>query len=107
MRRGRGTIVGLGLPQVRQPLSVSGLSGEDLQPLMDELDPATKEVVMTVADELRARGEARTLLRQPTYKFGELPGSITSTVRSASPDDVEQWSLQVLTADSLEEIFGR
>ncbi|AHH16845.1 hypothetical protein NONO_c20450 [Nocardia nova SH22a] len=60
---------------------------------------------MTVADELRAEGSALTLLDQLTHKFGELPASLVSTVHNASLSEIRQWSLQVLTADNLEEIF--
>ncbi|AHH16844.1 hypothetical protein NONO_c20440 [Nocardia nova SH22a] len=62
---------------------------------------------MTVADELRAEGEARGLLRLLTHKFGELPASLVSTVHNASLDDLERWSLRILTADNLQEVFGR
>ncbi|MEU6558800.1 Rpn family recombination-promoting nuclease/putative transposase [Nocardia nova] len=86
---------------------VSGLDRQSLQPLIDLLDPPTKEVAMTVADELRAEGEARGLLRLLTHKFGELPTSLVSTVHNASLDDLERWSLRILTADSLQEVFGR
>ncbi len=90
---------------------VSGLTREDLQPLIDLLDPPAKEVAMTVADELRGEGivlgAARILLGLLTQKFGELPASVISTVHNASPNEIEQWSLRLLTADNLEEVFGQ
>lgn len=52
------------------------------------------------------QGEARVLLRQLRLKFGPLNAATEERVRSAAPDLLEKWSDRILTAESLESVFG-
>jgi predicted transposase YdaD len=73
---------------------------------------------MTTAEILEARGEARgraegevsgradTLLLQLEVKFGQLPETIEQTVRSAGYEQLGVWCTEVITADSLADLFG-
>jgi hypothetical protein len=39
-------------------------------------------------------------------RFGELPGWVEARVQQAAPEDLETWGIRVLSAGSLEEVFG-
>lgn len=52
------------------------------------------------------QGEARVLLRQLRLKFGPLSAATEERMRSAAPDLLEKWSDRILTAESLESVFG-
>ena len=52
------------------------------------------------------KGEARILLRLLRLKFGPLSPEAEERVRSAAPDLLLQWSDRILTAESLEGVFG-
>ena len=53
----------------------------------------------------RLLGEANLVLRQLERRFGPLPDALETRVRSAGDDDLERWSLRILDATSLEEVF--
>tara|TARA_R100000306_G_scaffold62518_2_gene71796 strand:- start:88781 stop:88996 length:216 start_codon:yes stop_codon:yes gene_type:complete len=50
-------------------------------------------------------GEARTLKRQLTRRFGVLPQWAVERVDGAKGEQLEQWLDLVLDADSLEQVF--
>jgi hypothetical protein len=52
------------------------------------------------------QGERRLLLRQLRARFGELPPAIVARVEAAEPEVLEAWGERVLTAQSLDEVFG-
>ncbi|WP_162958720.1 Rpn family recombination-promoting nuclease/putative transposase [Nocardia yunnanensis] len=90
------------------------------------LGPAAKEVIMTTAERLRAEGEARgraegeargraegeargraeTLIEQLSLKFGEVPSQAADTIRSGELSQLRTWAARVITATSIEEVFG-
>ncbi|MFD3595886.1 Rpn family recombination-promoting nuclease/putative transposase [Nocardia sp. NPDC058640] len=82
----------------------------DLQPLTDRLGPRAKEVVMTTAERLEARGRAEgrveMLVEMLTAKFGPLPSAVAQRVQVADADELHLWARRVLTADSLAEVFA-
>ncbi|MBP6019654.1 MAG: DUF4351 domain-containing protein [Burkholderiaceae bacterium] len=51
------------------------------------------------------KGEATLLERQLVRKFGPLPKTFQQRLQSATPAQLETWSLNVLDADSLAEVF--
>ena len=73
---------------------------------------------MSTADKLRAEGlsqglsqgrilgQAEALLRQMTRRFGPLPESVVSRVRSAAPAELDEWTDRILTAPTLEAVFA-
>ena len=62
---------------------------------------------MTVAEEWTARAEARTLLRQIERRFGsEARKAYQDRVANASLENLDLWLDCVVTADSVEEVFG-
>ena len=50
-----------------------------------------------------ARGERQMLSRQLTTRFGPLPAWASEQIAAAGIESLETWSVQLLTADSLEE----
>ncbi len=53
----------------------------------------------------RVEGRVETLVQQLTLKFGPLPETLLTTVRSASADQLRTWTIRVLTADTLDQLF--
>ncbi|WP_353571992.1 DUF4351 domain-containing protein [Candidatus Albibeggiatoa sp. nov. BB20] len=52
------------------------------------------------------QGEQSILLRQLTRRFGTLPELLQERIKQADLEQLELWSDLILTASSLEEIFG-
>ena len=52
------------------------------------------------------RGEARVLLALLKIRFGDLPDSVRRRVESADAESLLYWSTRVLTAQTLDEVFG-
>jgi predicted transposase/invertase (TIGR01784 family) len=51
-------------------------------------------------------GRVSLLLSQIGHKFGALDDDVVARVRGASPDQLARWAAPVLTASSLEDLFG-
>ena len=71
-----------------------------------ELTKARREGQKEGRAEGRAEALANLLQRQLTIKFGELPASITQRLLAATEADVLRWSERVLSADTLDGVFG-
>ncbi|MGI5216840.1 Rpn family recombination-promoting nuclease/putative transposase [Nocardia sp. CA-290969] len=101
-----------------------GETGEDeLGPVIDELGPRAKEVIVTTAERLQAEGRAKgrvegrvegraealveTLTELLTIKFGPLPATAADRIRSAGNGQLQAWTRRVLTATSLDEVLDR
>lgn len=54
----------------------------------------------------RLEGQVDLLLRQLARRFGEVPEVVTERVRSATAEQLETWSLNILEAATLDEVFG-
>lgn len=53
----------------------------------------------------RAEGQASILLRQLERRFGPLPDAVTQCICAADSAQLEQWSLNILDAVSLDDVF--
>ncbi len=51
------------------------------------------------------RGQAELLLRQLARKFGEVPEATDKRIRSATAAQLETWSLNILDAETLDDVF--
>ena len=81
--------------------------------IMSDIDVLNR----TIREEAKAEGKAegraegavvgrrRTLLLQLTTRFGEVPAHIDARVHAADEAALEAWSIRILTADSLEDVF--
>ena len=54
----------------------------------------------------KALGAARVLTSQLVRRFGDLPAWAHARLKDADADTLEQWSLRVLDAGRLEEVFA-
>jgi putative YhgA-like transposase len=83
---------------------------DQLHDLITALGPDAEDVYMTIADlhraEGRAEGRVETLVQLLTLKFGPLPDAVLAAVRDASADQLRTWTARVLTADTLDQLFG-
>ncbi|HEY9280779.1 MAG TPA: DUF4351 domain-containing protein [Eoetvoesiella sp.] len=57
-------------------------------------------------DEGRAEGEASLLQRLLTRKFGPVPEALQQRIQTATLVQLETWSLNILDARSLDEVFA-
>jgi hypothetical protein len=77
-------------------------------------DRRDKETIMSTGEKLRAEGraeglilgQANTLLRLLAGRFGPVPEPVASRVRSASAAELAAWTDRILTAPTLEAVFG-
>ena len=53
------------------------------------------------------KGEARMLSRQLRHRFKDVPTWANEKITKADPPTLEEWSLRVLDAQSLEDVFAR
>jgi hypothetical protein len=118
-----GTMMKLGLEPsgvgalhavLRYISQVSDEKVEDLIQAMIEGAPAAKEHIMTVAEQLRQEGrdkgrlEGRTsaLQEQLEDKFGPLSHEVVGRLQSATEEQLGRWAKRILTADSIQAVFG-
>lgn len=52
------------------------------------------------------QGQAKLLHVMVRQRFGPVPPEIEARIRSAHPDQLEQWALLILDAQCLEDVFG-
>jgi len=91
-----------------------------------ELEPAFEQAIITIEQEHkmafvtsierlgekrgwekgRNEGQITLLQRLLTRKFGPLPESVQQRIQGAAPAQIETWSLNVLDAQTLEEVFA-
>ena len=69
-------------------------------------DPETAEEALSMADRLRLEGAADLVLRQLAGKFGPVPEDVRRRVKRAGPSALGKWSVRVLTAATLAEVFA-
>ncbi len=99
----------------RYALAVGDEDIEGLRAAVERaLGPRGGEVVMSTAEKLRQegleqgleQGRAEALLRQLRLKFADVPAETQARVRAGSPADLDRWLDRVLTAETLEDVFG-
>lgn len=53
----------------------------------------------------RVKGQADLLLRQVQRRFGAVDADVVQRIHSASMDELETWSLNILDAATLDDVF--
>ncbi|CDM26087.1 MAG: DUF4351 domain-containing protein [Pigmentiphaga sp.] len=53
----------------------------------------------------QVKGQADLLLRQIQRRFGAVDAAVEQRIRAAGADDLEAWSLNILDATTLEDVF--
>jgi hypothetical protein len=95
-------------------LVVEDLTPQALHSALHRAAPETEKVLMTLAEQWKAEGEARgkaegarrVRLRQLELKYGELPRADRDRIDRANEDQLLLWSERIFTAESLSELLG-
>jgi hypothetical protein len=74
--------------------------------LADTIDRLNRELREKSLQEGARDGEARVLLRLLRLKLGPVNPTVEERVRAADSDQLLVWSERVLTAESLDDVFG-
>jgi hypothetical protein len=76
------------------------------------LDPVQEETMQTIAEMLEEKGRQegrregqQMLLGMLTQRFGELPEEVGRRVMAADAEALKRWSLRLLSARSVDEVF--
>lgn len=89
---------------------VADVPAEEFQALMDHLGSEAKEAYMTIAEQHEARGEvrgqARLLVEILTRRFGPLGDAALDAINAASAEQLREWGIRFVTADTLDEVFA-
>ena len=71
---------------------------------------SAQEVIVTTLDEMeqraRVEGGAKILLGLLKARFGSVPAKVSAQIHAADEETLSRWSLRVLTAPSLSEVFA-
>lgn len=73
---------------------------------MDRLDRWLAGLKREAKREGRREGGARLLLRQLAARFGAVPAETKARVLEATGPMLSRWSIRVLTADTLDDVFS-
>jgi hypothetical protein len=76
--------------------------------------PSAENALMNFSEHARAEGreegqvlgQRATLIKLLQLKFGVLPAEIAARLENASPEELDRWTEAVLSASSLEAVFG-
>ena len=92
---------------------VEELSAETLIGTIVQHATASKEAIMTVAEQLRQQGreesreaQQKTLRQMLTLKFGAIAPVVSTKVANADTAALNEWMLRVLTASSAEDVVA-
>ncbi len=95
-------------------LEVTEVQPEELHDYLVQLGPKAVEAYMTGAQQLTEQvrkdalneGRAEVLLRQLKIRFGSVTSETEARVRQASVAELDTWAERILTADSIDGVFG-
>jgi hypothetical protein len=82
-----------------------GASPEEMMNLA-EIRQQVEEAQQKLRDEGERKGERRVVLRMLRMRFGEVPPAAVERIEAAEPKALEAWEERLLTARSLDEVFG-
>ncbi len=90
------------------PKSISLPDSEDLTEItrMTTTIPHSRDWTLKFRQEGQQEGQAALLSRLLERRFGVLPDDVRSRLASASLEQLETWSLNILDATALDEVFG-
>nr|WP_306669709.1 DUF4351 domain-containing protein [Pusillimonas noertemannii] len=87
------------MPQINDLLEIKNMLAEHSRSW-------THQWKMEGLAEGRKEGQAEMLHSLLTRKFGPLPESVPQRLENATPENLQTWSLALLEANSLDEVFG-
>jgi hypothetical protein len=71
-----------------------------------EIRQQVEDAQQKLRDEGKREGERLVVFRQLRIRFGELPPAALARVEAAESEVLEAWADRVITAQSLDEVFG-
>jgi len=90
---------------------VTPLAPDTVRDLLTHSRPELENAMLTAAQQLYERGhregEAKLLRELLEHKFGALPKRIQQRLAEADEVDLRTWSLRLLTATTLDEVFPK
>ncbi|WP_067667683.1 Rpn family recombination-promoting nuclease/putative transposase [Nocardia miyunensis] len=94
-------------------VEVGDIDDDDFVELIDQFGPRAKEVAVTTAERFRAEGLEKgrvegltqSLLSLLTAKFGDVPTDVEDHIHAADPDQLQSWTLKILSATTIGEVF--
>ena len=63
-------------------------------------------MALTAAERWELNGSIKTLQRQLTIKFGEVPSEYQHRLEAATPAQFDRYVVQFVTAQTLDEVFA-
>ena len=78
---------------------------QNLQEVHTMLAETIDKWVQDAENRGEAKGEATMLQRLLTHKFGSIPEAVQQKIQAATPNQLETWSLNILDAKTLDEVF--
>jgi len=85
---------------------LQALSGDELAKREAFVRERALRDAVTIESAAKTEGQASFLHRQLQVKFGELPSFVKQQLKAATPSQLEHWGEQVLTAETLEQVFA-
>lgn len=92
---------------VADALSADAALDEPLPPVntLEELAMMISEKPGVWAQQWKQEGQASLLLRLIERRFGTIPGDVSQRIHAATESQLTLWSLNLLDADALDEVF--
>ncbi|MER1969127.1 DUF4351 domain-containing protein [Castellaniella sp. GW247-6E4] len=96
----------IALPKALEPDYMRALEALEQEHAMTYITTPERVGLRRGRAEGRVEGQAELLLRQLGRRFGAIPDTATGRVRAATAEQLETWSLNILDATTLDEVFG-
>ncbi len=96
----------IALPEALEPDYMRALEALEQEHAMTYITTPERVGLRRGRAEGRVEGQADLLLRQLARRFGTIPDTTTARIRSASAAQLETWALNILDAETLDEVFG-
>ena len=93
------------LPKDLEPEYLRAVSALSEESKMTYVTLIEREGIKRGRAEGRAEGQADLLLRQIQRRFGAVDEATAQRIRSAQAQELETWSLNILDAETLEDVF--
>ena len=95
----------LRLPAQQEPAYLAAVERLEQERKMSYVTIAERLYTQRGVEKGRTEGQADLLLRQIQRRFGAVDAAVEQRIRTAGADDLEAWSLNILDATTLENVF--
>ncbi|CDM26086.1 Transposase [Castellaniella defragrans 65Phen] len=95
----------LRLPAQQEPAYLAAVERLEQERKMSYVMIAERRGIAKGLEQGQVKGQADLLLRQIQKRFGAVDAAVEQRIRTAGADDLEAWSLNILDATTLEDVF--